>query len=119
GLPDPYLVRRGADPVALPVDGPRLPLGVRREVEYHELELAVGPGERLLLLTDGLAEAPVGAGEPLGYAAFAAPLRVEPWAAQPLAWLDGLLARLRGATAPALADDWTALVLEAAPLGNL
>jgi hypothetical protein len=115
GLPDPYLVRRDADPLPLQVPGPRLPLGVRQEVDYQELELQLAPGDRLLLLTDGLAEAPVAEGEPLGYAAFAQLLRTEPWAAEPLAWLDGLLARLRGATAPALADDWTAMVLQPEP----
>jgi serine phosphatase RsbU (regulator of sigma subunit) len=118
GLPDPYLVRRSADPHPLQVPGPRLPLGVRRDVDYQELEIPLAGGDRLLLLTDGLAEAQVADGEPLGYAGFAALLQAEPWTAEPLPWLDGLLARLRRATAPALADDWTALVLQAEPAAS-
>ncbi|HEX9940780.1 MAG TPA: SpoIIE family protein phosphatase [Thermoanaerobaculia bacterium] len=112
GLPDPYLIRQGELPRPLAVPGPRLPLGVRREVPYEELRLALRPGDRLLMLTDGLAEAPRPGGEPLGYAALADLLAVDGAGASPLAWLDGLLERVKAATGPALEDDWTALVLE-------
>ncbi|MBV8199462.1 MAG: serine/threonine-protein phosphatase [Acidobacteria bacterium] len=114
GLPDPYLLAAGAPPEPQVVPGPRLPLGVRREVEYRSLTLRLAPGDRLLLLSDGLAEAPAKGGEPLGYGALAGLLaageggRGEP----PLAWLDGLLERVRAATQPVLEDDWTALLLE-------
>ena len=112
GLPDPYLIRKGEPPIPLGVSGPRLPLGVRREVAYEALQLRLEPGDRLLLLTDGLAEAPTPAGEPLGYAALAGLMTSAGTAALPLAWLDNILERVRQATAPALEDDWTALVLE-------
>lgn len=107
GLPDPYLLPLSgpAQPVAVP--GPRLPLGVRREVEYRSQELTLAPGERLLFLTDGLAEAPTAAGEPLGYTAFAELL-------DSAESLDDLLERVRAATSPILEDDWTALILERA-----
>ena len=72
GLPDPYLLIHGQSPAPQAVPGPRLPLGVRREVEYSSLTLRLGAGDRLLLLTDGLAEATIAAGEPLGYAALGA-----------------------------------------------
>jgi hypothetical protein len=115
GLPDPYLVTNSAvRPLEVP--GPRLPLGVRAEVAYDSLDLHLSPGQRLVLLTDGLAEAPDAAGEPLGYAALAALMRGEEdgeaAAAPPLPWIDALLDRLRLASGPSLADDWTVLVLE-------
>jgi hypothetical protein len=110
GLPDPYLLRGGAvDPLSVP--GPRLPLGARSEVAYESLALEVRPGERLLLLTDGLPEAPTSAGQPLGYEALARLLPVA--AATPGDLLDRLFGAVREATGPVLEDDWTALVLEA------
>jgi hypothetical protein len=111
GLPDPYLLPRSgpARPVECP--GPRLPLGVRREVEYRSAEIVLAPGERLLFLTDGLPEAPTPNGEPLGYAALAELIDPsEP--SVPAVWLDALLARVRAATSFDLEDDWTALLLE-------
>jgi hypothetical protein len=112
GLPDPYLLRPGEPPRPLVVPGPRLPLGVRREVAYEALAVRLEPGDRLLLLTDGLAEAPTAAGEPLGYAALAALLAAGPEGLAPLAWIDALFDRVRHATGPGLEDDWTALLLE-------
>jgi serine phosphatase RsbU (regulator of sigma subunit) len=112
GLPDPYLLRKGEPPRPLVVPGPRLPLGVRHEVAYEALEVRLEPGDRLVLLTDGLAEAPTAAGEPLGYAALAALLAEGPAGLAPLAWIDALFERVRSATGPGLEDDWTALLLE-------
>lgn len=116
GLPDPYLLPSSGPARPISVPGPRLPLGMRREVEYRSLELSLDPGERLLLLTDGLPEAPTPGGEPLGYDALAGLLDggVSGKCPTPSKWLDGLLDRVRAATSPALEDDWTALVLERA-----
>lgn len=111
GLPDPYFLPLSGAAQALSVPGPRLPLGVRREVEYRSLDLLLAPGERLLFLTDGLPEAPGKEGEPLGYAALAELIGPsEP--SVPGVWLDSLLERIRTATAVDLEDDWTALLLE-------
>jgi hypothetical protein len=118
GLPDPYLMAAGRAPAPQVVPGPRLPLGVRREVDYLSLTLRLEPGDRLLLLTDGLAEAPAGGGEPLGYAALAELLAAAGAGGgvdageSPLAWIDDLIERVRAATRPVLEDDWTVLVLE-------
>jgi hypothetical protein len=112
GLPDPYLLRAGEPPLPLAVPGPRLPLGARREVAYEALAVDLRPGDRILMLTDGLAEAPTSKGEPLGYPALAGLLAAAPEAPTPLAWIDDLLERVRTASQPSLEDDWTALLLE-------
>jgi serine phosphatase RsbU (regulator of sigma subunit) len=110
GLPDPYLVGRNARPRALEVPGSRFPLGSRADVEYRSLEGRLRPDETLLLFTDGLPEAPTAAGEPIGYPALERLIAPD---SQPAgAFLDGLLERLRAATAPALEDDWTAVAVE-------
>ena len=91
---------------------PRLPLGLRRQLDYVAVEARLEPGDRLLLLTDGLPEAPIAEGEPLGYEALDAILgRIES-RESPEAWLDSLLATLRAATSLDLEDDWTALLVE-------
>ena len=84
GLPDPYLLRPGAAPAPLAVPGPRLPLGLRAEQGYHALRLRLAPGERLLLLTDGLPEARAD-GAPLGYDALPGLFPPAAGAARPLA----------------------------------
>ncbi|MGH9443521.1 MAG: PP2C family protein-serine/threonine phosphatase [Thermoanaerobaculia bacterium] len=111
GLPDPYRLAIGKPAEALSVSGPRLPLGARSEVAYESTTLTIAAGERVLLLTDGLPEAPTSAGEPLGYEAFAD--LIPGGAASTGDLLDTLFASVRRASTPALEDDWTALVLEA------
>lgn len=110
GLPDPYLLRPGAAAEALTVPGSHLPLGVRDGDEYCALRLRLAPGDRLLLLTDGLPEALTPAGDPLGYEAL--PRLFPTDELSPAAWLDRLLAEVRRATGAELDDDWTALLLE-------
>ena len=110
GLPDPYLLRRDARPQPLSVDGPRMPLGLRRDQTYLATRTQLSPGDGLLLLSDGLPEAPSPGGEPLGYDALAELLPA--LESTPGAWLDELFGRVRGSTGPELADDWTALLLQ-------
>jgi stage II sporulation SpoE-like protein len=110
GLPDPYVVGSGAGPRALGVGGGRFPLGLRGDVEYRSLEGRLQRGEKLLLFTDGLPEAPKLDGDPIGYAALERLLDGD--SRSPGAFLDGLLERLRAATAPTLSDDWTAVAVE-------
>ncbi|HEY2796768.1 MAG TPA: PP2C family protein-serine/threonine phosphatase [Thermoanaerobaculia bacterium] len=107
GLPDAYLVGRDGSVRAVSGPGPRYPLGVRGEVPYESVRAVLAPGERLVLLTDGLPEAPMPSGEPLGYERLEQLLSR---AASP----DALLDAVRSATSATLADDWTVLVIERA-----
>lgn len=114
GLPDPYVLRAGARPAPLEAPWPRLPLGVMRGLAYNSVTTTLEPGERLLLLTDGLPEAPV-AGEPLGYDRLPSYFDHQPApgpAAAGGAWLDTLIGRLRQISGGDLEDDWTTLLLE-------
>lgn len=110
GLPDVYVVSPDGEVRVIEVPQPRLPLGLRPGIAYAKSTALLAAGERLLLVTDGLPEAPTENGEPVGYDQLAALLSIPDGA--PVAWLDALFASLRGATAPELADDWTAVLLE-------
>ncbi len=110
GLPDAYLLRGDGSVETIEVPQPRLPLGIRSEVGYGSVELELAPGERVLLLSDGLPEAPVAPDEPLGYEALERFLdHADP---DPGGWLDRLLERVREETLGELEDDWTVLLLE-------
>jgi len=64
GHPAAYFLRPG-DPIkALPATGPLLAIPLREP--WHTVELAVQPGDRLLMVTDGLAEAANVQGQFLG-----------------------------------------------------
>ena len=108
GLPDPYRLPAVGMPCAVSVGGPRLPLGVRPEVAYEASRGTLASGERMLFLTDGLPEAPVADGGPLGYERLEALLAAAPRVSS----IDAFLESVRAATRPALEDDWTALLLE-------
>jgi len=112
GLPDPYRLRPGQPPLALSAPGPRLPLGLKAKLEYASLDGRLEPGEKLLLFTDGLPEAPSSPGEPLGYVALERLFDGDGSGASPSVFLDGLFARVHGETSTVLEDDWTALALE-------
>lgn len=111
GLPDPYRLRTAdGHREVLEVPGPRLPLGVRRETAYEQLEGHLEAGERLLLLSDGLPEALTAAGEPLGYERLQELLPADGCMCEE--WMDRLFAAVTGAAAAEPEDDWTALLLE-------
>ena len=119
GLPDPYIVRAGSGDAgeraveSVVAPGPRLPLGLREGVVYEAVRGRLAPGERLLMVTDGLPEAQTAEGEPMGYARFE---RLVAGGAdlpgEPERWLDDLFERLAAETVEHREDDWTALVLE-------
>jgi hypothetical protein len=105
GLPDPYVLGARGSVRAVSVPGPRFPLGVRQEVAYESVSGVLAPGEKLLLVSDGLPEAPVADGGPLGYERFEELLAG-------YTGPDALFESVRAAASPVLADDWTLLVLE-------
>ena len=111
GLPDPYLLRDGRGAEALSVPGERLPLGVRDSTTYESRVVTMQAGDRLLLLSDGLPEAPIENGEPLGYAAME--VLLDHAAPGPTEWLGRLLDRHEAVTEEGLQDDVTALLLQA------
>ena len=117
GLPDPYLVHRDGTLTGLGVPGARLPLGARSEVAYESMKVPLRPGQRVLLFTDGLPEAPTASGDPLGYELLERLVPAAADAETPGELLDRIFASVRNLTTPALVDDWTALLLEARPLG--
>ena len=116
GLPDPYRLSHDGLVEPLEVPGPRLPLGARREVAYEVLRVALSPGDRILIVTDGLPEAPAANAEPLGYEALAR--LIDSAARNGENLLDNLFASVRRATTSSLEDDWTALLLERRPIGT-
>ena len=65
GHPFPVLRRAGGEVVELGCGA--LPLGLKGTVEYEPGEVTLGPGDALLLFTDGLVEATNGAGEAFGF----------------------------------------------------
>lgn len=105
GLPDPYLIRDGSA-TPLVVSGPRLPLGIRGNLVYESLTVQLQPGDRLLLLTDGLPEASVGEEQPIGYVRLAQLVAVSPS-------IETLFAAIEAETVEPKSDDWTALMIEA------
>jgi serine phosphatase RsbU (regulator of sigma subunit) len=111
GAPDPYVIQAEQPPRPLSVPGPRLPLGIRREVTYASRTVEVASDQRLLLLTDGLPEAQSAAGEPLGYQALEAMLAEQPAQDSPAEWLAGLFDSVQRRTGRAPEDDWTAALL--------
>ncbi len=110
GLPNALLRRSSGTVEELRVPDPHLPLGTRPGVEYRDLELRLEPGDRLLLLSDGMPEALTPSGEPLGYDVLAELAAAD--AASAEEWLDGIVDAVRQRTVSERSDDWTALVLE-------
>jgi sigma-B regulation protein RsbU (phosphoserine phosphatase) len=110
GLPYPLLLRDGRAR-ELKLGG--VPLGLLGEAEYSETELALQPGDVLVLHTDGLTEARNATGEELGAERLLRTLEEHPDApAEALA--RGLLeteCRFVGDADPA--DDRTVVVLRA------
>lgn len=114
GLPDPYLIRPGAPPRALSCPGPRLPLGLKADVRREALSVRLEPGDRVVLFSDGLPEAPRPGGEPLGYAALESLLDL-PGEVPPGEAVEQLLRRVAAAAGAGPEDDATVLLLERRP----
>ncbi len=118
GMPGPILLAPGLPPQAIEAPAPRLPLGLRRRLEYRSVEFELRPGERLLLYSDGLPESRLSTGEPLGYDTFTTLVGETPFDATAIdqvavsgRFLDRVLASIQERTQPTPADDWTAVIL--------
>lgn len=111
GLPEPYVLRAGAAATPMITPGPHLPLGVRAKVQYESSKTRLGIGDRLMMFSDGLPEATVAPGEPLGYEELGLLVSAD-GTQSPGVWLDTLFALIRSRTSEVLEDDWTALVVE-------
>ncbi|HQR47468.1 MAG TPA: PP2C family protein-serine/threonine phosphatase [Thermoanaerobaculia bacterium] len=111
GLPEPFLVGRSGAVRPLVSPGPRYPLGVKANVAWEELSVTLGPGERVVFLTDGLPEAPGPGGEPIGYAALERLLDVSAARSADEA-AETILSRVTSAGGGPLEADETVLVLE-------
>ena len=114
GLPDPYLLRCGEAPRPLSCPGPRLPLGLKAGIARETLEARLEPGDRVVLFSDGLPEAPRADGEPLGYAALETLLDL-PGDGRPGEAVGLLLSRVAAASGAGPEDDATVLLLERSP----
>lgn len=106
GLPDPYVVRRGGAVEVVEVTGPRLPLGLRRAMQYEQSEILLGEGDAVLLMSDGLPEATMKDGdEQLGYDRLADIIRATG------AHADAIVERVHAETVDLREDDQTLVVL--------
>lgn len=111
GLPNPYVLSLGGAPQEVDTPGPRVPLGVMKNVAYKSLTLQLEPGDRLLLYTDGLPEAPTHGGEPIGYVELERIISAS--VAKPVGeWIDELITSIQASTPDGLDDDCTVMVLE-------
>jgi len=103
GMPDP-LIATATDIRPVVCGGDRLPLGAMRTARYESTTITLQPGERLLLLSDGLPEATVN-GSPIGYD------RIEEIAARAKT-VDELVESVRGIEGILIDDDLTVVELE-------
>jgi serine phosphatase RsbU (regulator of sigma subunit) len=111
GHPAPLLLHRANGVEALGTGG--LPIGVLPAAAWEEVRFSFGPGDRLLLFSDGLSEAENSAGEPFGEGRI-----IEILQEQRDGRADELLATLLGRVqdwrrTEDLEDDMTVLILEA------
>lgn len=104
GMPDPFLLTADGLVSTLSFDGDRLPLGAMRGTNYTATRLRLGPGDRLLLFSDGLPEASAG-GEPIGYERVEAMVRSS-------ASVDELLEQLRRIDGVRIDDDLTVVMFQ-------
>ena len=109
----PGLLTRESDPRPVAILGDNLPIGVIPEEEYVQSSTAVGPGDRLLIYSDGITESLDEADEEFGLerlsALFEAGSQADLPPALQLQLLRGELRRFNGGRP--LTDDQTALVV--------
>ena len=106
GLPDPYLIHSDGNIEVIEASGPRLPLGLRRNICYEKREVVLGFGDALLMLSDGLPEATTTDGEQLGYE------RLKEIITAAGADIDAILAQVQAVTTELRDDDQTVVIIE-------
>jgi phosphoserine phosphatase RsbU/P len=105
----PLVVRADGGSERLTLTG--LPLGVLPEADYATREIVLGPGDRLVLYTDGVTEASTEDGAEFGEARLEAAIDALRQST-PLAMVDGIVERVDAFAAGApQADDITCLAL--------
>jgi serine phosphatase RsbU (regulator of sigma subunit) len=105
GMPDPLVTGNGSvHPVVC--GGDRLPLGAMRSARYEATAITLGPGQRLVIFSDGLPEAHV-EGTPIGYE------RIEEIAARAPS-VAAIIEEVRAIPGVAIEDDVTVVALEVA-----
>jgi sigma-B regulation protein RsbU (phosphoserine phosphatase) len=109
GHPAPLLLHADGRASRLTAGGPVL--GVLAGARYEEGQLPLGPGDRLALFTDGVAEASNASGDELGEARVLARLREDAGASASSA-SAGLLELARDFAGGTLADDATVVVVD-------
>jgi sigma-B regulation protein RsbU (phosphoserine phosphatase) len=108
----PLLIRRGAEGAELLEGTGRPPLGVCDGQKYPDCYLELGPGDRLVLYTDGITEACSPSGEQFGVARIEGALARA--TSRPEEIVDSILNEVARFTAGgSLADDRTLLVASA------
>ena len=105
GLPDPYIVRRSGALEIINVVGPRLPLGVKKSINYEKTAAKLETGDAVVFLSDGLPEATTADGEPVGYERLAAII------SRTGASVDAILSSVNDMTNGTLDDDQTIVAL--------
>ncbi|MBL0406473.1 SpoIIE family protein phosphatase [Microvirga aerilata] len=113
GHPSPLVIRRGGT-VELIGDG-GFPVGMISSASYERLEFDFGPGDRLLIFSDGLVEAENQEGEQFSEARLRQLVGENATGTTPavLETLDGVLRKWRGSET--LDDDLSVLMLERLP----
>jgi sigma-B regulation protein RsbU (phosphoserine phosphatase) len=109
---NPPLLLRAEAGVCAELDGDGMVLGAKRSVAYEERALALHPGDRVLLYTDGVTEAQSPTGEFFGVSRLCESFRAHRRLA-PEEILSALLDDVRSFCAAApLSDDVAIVVLE-------
>lgn len=107
---NPALLLRAGEAACVELDGEGLVMGVRRAVAYEERSLALSPGDKLLLYTDGVTEAENPAGEFFGLARLRDSFMAHR-AGAPEQIISALLRDLRAFRGPAPQSDDVAMVV--------
>jgi serine phosphatase RsbU (regulator of sigma subunit) len=103
GMPDPLITGDGSVHTVI-CKGDRVPLGAMRTARYDSTAITLGPGQGLMLFSDGLPEAHVG-GTPIGYD------HIEALAAR-TASVQALVDEVRRMPGIVIEDDVTVVKLE-------